>query len=290
MPPWTLPQGQFQFTLPARGATPSAVHVQVFQSTLPARGATRFFHLERPGLRAFQSTLPARGATRVFRVGRQPFQFQSTLPARGATARASSPHTRSGVSIHAPRAGSDWKLSRTRRAGPGFNPRSPRGERRQRLRTRPCERFVSIHAPRAGSDMPTWASPTPGQPFQSTLPARGATIRRTCEFAPRECFNPRSPRGERPIGGDTPLGAILCFNPRSPRGERRHYGAGSLFEQRVSIHAPRAGSDIHHVPSIGAVASFNPRSPRGERLLPAYGSRSPSRFNPRSPRGERLGS
>ena len=56
-----------------------------FQSTLPARGATRkTLEAEIPGI--FQSTLPARGATsKPARSGGIGSSFQSTLPARGAT-------------------------------------------------------------------------------------------------------------------------------------------------------------------------------------------------------------
>ena len=56
------------------------------------------------------------------------------------------------------------------------------------------------------------------------------------------------------------------FNPRSPDGERQV--ATSKFGQflRISIHAPRMGSDLfqHALPDAGH--DFNPRSPDGERL------------------------
>ena len=100
------------------------------------------------------------------------------------------------------------------------------------------------------------------------------------------------------------------FNPRSPDGERQV--ATSKFGQflRISIHAPRMGSDLfqHALPDAGH--DFNPRSPDGERLrdtlqhrllapisihAPRMGSdplfRLPqprcTHFNPRSPDGER---
>ena len=80
-------------------------------------------------------------------------------------------------------------------------------------------------------------------PFQSTLPARGATTLSICTPPVVEYFNPRSPHGERPPyrGGwkksfsfqstlpargatstvsDT-AHASTHFNPRSPHGERR---------------------------------------------------------------------
>jgi hypothetical protein len=78
--------------------------------------------------------------------------FQSTLPAWGAT-------TASTACITA-------RL--------GFNPRSPRGERRADGWKAARHLFVSIHAPRVGSD----------------------ELRAVCGGGWKS-FNPRSPRGER---------------------------------------------------------------------------------------------
>src|SRR5664280_1248988 len=77
----------------------------------------------------FQSTLPARGATRRACITRTLFAFQSTLPARGATLVNATLSPLWLVSIHAPRAGSDVTASLPSTPTPGFNPRSPRGER-----------------------------------------------------------------------------------------------------------------------------------------------------------------
>jgi len=79
----------------------------------------------------------------------------------------------------------------------------------------------------------------------------------------------------------------LYFNPRSPCGERHSAPQSSIRPGKISIHAPRAGSDA----GSGAIevggGDFNPRSPCGER--PAARSRPAisSNFNPRSPCGER---
>ena len=54
-----------------------------------------------------------------------------------------------------------------------FNPRSPHGERQPDERCNPSKHGISIHAPRTGSDR--FRDSNFQIPFQSTLPARGAT-------------------------------------------------------------------------------------------------------------------
>ena len=122
------------------------------------------------------------------------------------------------------------------------------------------------------------------------LSMRGATCT-FVELIPDYHFNPRSPRGERPLW--EPIGDVLIFyfNPRSPYGERLRMIQKQSYTGRISIHAPLAGSDRQtclHRRRAGSY--FNPRSPRGERP----GRQAPvathtGNFNPRSPRGERLG-
>ena len=145
------------------------------------------------------------------------------------------------ISIHAPRAGSDWDLH--------WSPE--------------CQ-SISIHAPRAGSDIVGVGGKLFMGKFQSMLPVRGATlpvqIRQPVSgisiHAPRAgsdpppgargsrwCnFNPCSPCGERP--SKTPLTAPRWnFNPCSPCGERLQQVGHRVFVAAISIHAPRAGSD-----------------------------------------------
>ena len=59
------------------------------------------------------------------------------------------------------------------------------------------------------------------------------------------------------------------------------------YSEKISIHAPRTGSDTGKKSARNRQNHFNPRSPHGERpgwcalaILPRY-------FNPRSPHGER---
>ena len=102
----------------------------------------------------FQSTHPARGATEFQPNQAKPFPFQSTHPARGATPNRSSKIQIKFISIHAPREGCD-ALAAFQHAG---------------------GHVISIHAPREGCD--EWISVKERLPeeFQSTHPARGATV------------------------------------------------------------------------------------------------------------------
>ena len=145
----------------------------------------------------FQSTLPARGATNGLNAAFNQCAFQSTLPARGATALGLEDGGAKGISIHAPRTGSDGARHRLPRHEGDFNPRSPHGERRNCMSSSPAASTISIHAPRTGSDS-----------------------RVTSSAADGTNFNPRSPHGER-REGKRPLEADRAdFNPRSPHGER----------------------------------------------------------------------
>ena len=100
------------------------------------------------------------------------------------------------------------------------------------------------------------------------------------------------------------------FNPRSPHGERRQGGGRQSQHHRISIHAPRTGSDgvtttqqmlqsifQSTLPARGATSvsakrkklssDFNPRSPHGERRQAQFAGNLLPHFNPRSPHGER---
>ena len=169
-----------------------------FQSTLPVRGATGTPPVPRTKDTCFNPRSPC--GERLQRQGDaiESMTFQSTLPVRGATPIRQQYTILSDVSIHAPRAGSDFLpfflapfsssfqstlpvRGATSRARPAdgsrerFNPRSPCGERHRQPARAGLNHVVSIHAPRAGSD-------------------RADRVDQIHD--PR--FNPRSPCGERP--------------------------------------------------------------------------------------------
>ena len=166
--------------------------------------------------------------------------FQSTLPARGATDALSVLIMRNAISIHAPCTGSDCNYLTPYICVYDFNPRSLHGERLAGVTT-----------------------PSSPLPFQSTLPARGATIIkahfhhdfRISIHAP--CTGSDAQKSFAALqthisihapctGSDspTPHQSILplYFNPRSLHGERHEPRLLFPFFD-ISIHAPCTGSD-----------------------------------------------
>ena len=114
---------------PHRGR-PGVVHLVRFQSTLPVWGATLVTQWHRAPVSEFQSTLPVWGATARSGAGSRSSRFQSTLPVWGATGPISVAISLDGISIHAPRVGSDCPARPPGgRPSTYFNPRSPCGER-----------------------------------------------------------------------------------------------------------------------------------------------------------------
>jgi len=166
--------------------------------------------------------------------------FQSTRPARGATCAVPKTNSESPVSIHAPRAGRDNGPSAESAPPASFNPRAPRGARHS----------ISHAAP-------------PNAWFQSTRPARGATI--------SILFN----RTHKPV------------SIHAPRAGRDIGSLSQRYSVNVSIHAPRAGRDCRRSIRAWCMGGFNPRAPRGARRSFALPHRTGTCFNPRAPRGAR---
>ena len=169
---------------------------------------------------AFQSTLPVWGATAALLCGRKSRGISIHAPRVGSDLSASaSAGARRGISIHAPRVGSDALADFIKDLGIDFNPRSPCGERLCVIKIDEQRVCISIHAPRVGSDEVPCSRPK-------------------C----RTHFNPRSPCGERP------------------------FPENKFFQLlRISIHAPRVGSDCLLASGRLLQIYFNPRSPCGER-------------------------
>ena len=146
--------------------------------------------------------------------------FLSTLPARGATEHSMTLTLRGGISIHAPREGSDRRPILTasygtvflstlpargattsamtaKRTKQDFYPRSPRGERR-RDRQRQTGNVGDFYprSPR-GERHPQAAGIHGADPISIHAPREGSDMPRPYRSDGIANFYPRSPRGER---------------------------------------------------------------------------------------------
>ena len=145
------------------------------------------------------------------------------------------------ISTHAPRTGSDPNAFCTLRMQSYFNPRSPHGERPERVAEILCISKISTHAPRTGSD--------------NSFDKKDGV---TCDF------NPRSPHGER-HGGGVLLVSLEIFQPTLPaRGATKRndlVARGLIFQPTL----PARGATVYDRAMCALLEDFNPRSPHGER-------------------------
>ena len=299
---------------PPRGERPDAFNLSrtewIISIHAPREGSDQSVSGSSTSLCRFQSTPPARGATLQTGVLSDGSRDFNPRPPRGERPVAQVNVGRlCGISIHAPREGSD--LSRLcKRALPAyfnprpprgerpvywffrstmsnFNPRPPRGERRER--GAPCSGGwnISIHAPREGSDHKLRHISPLGVNF-NPRPPRGERRLFMLSLQQPAYFNPRPPRGERRIQGVYMLRG-LNFNPRPPRGERRPEALMGVQLADISIHAPREGSDAYGACFSTATNTFQSTPPaRGATKAYPLIIRGLAYFNPRPPRGERL--
>ena len=124
-----------------------------------------------------------------------------------------------------------------------FNPRSPRGERREAHAGIVVGWVFQSTLPSRGAT-PRNAARKPAVSFQSTLPSRGATCPIPGHYLSRPRFNPRSPRGERPPGRpSSPPSA--GFQSTLPSLGATVTARRSAFLVKGSVHAPLADRDRH---------------------------------------------
>ena len=151
----------------------------------------------------------------------------------------------SAISIHAPRTGSDSPLRAPVSPAGNFNPRSPHGERLYRLLSNRRKRL-----------------------FQSTLPARGATLLGATAMPRRHYFNPRSPHGERHVSDDGKIDNLIFQSTLPARGATLRHMSFEPRQFLISIHAPRTGSDVPSERCIWIPARFQSTLPaRGATLF-----------------------
>ena len=125
----------------------------IFQSTLPARGATAPVQTTLAEASDFNPRSP-RGERLCSRVMLSPpFLISIHAPREGSDPNEyRRREVMQFISIHAPREGSDGIMGSDAGTSLNFNPRSPRGERRDGVKETPISGRISIHAPREGSD------------------------------------------------------------------------------------------------------------------------------------------
>ena len=159
----------------------------------------------------------------------------------GATQCGQHQRDTTGISIHAPRVGSDQPGRSTPSTIFVFQSTLPVwGATKDGVKVIQVQR-ISIHAPRVGSD------PGSGQ-----------------ERLVESDFNPRSPCGERPDKIDQISGRNLFQSTLPVWGATKAMQFNSQ-EAEISIHAPRVGSDSSGKSWWSWPGHFNPRSPCGER-------------------------
>ena len=154
------------------------------------------------------------------------------------------------ISIHAPREGGDILLVTRSPLHRDFNPRPPRGGR--------------PGSPRH------WCAYTG---FQSTPPARGATLPDHATGRNALHFNPRPPRGGR-RHTYCRIHSTQKFQSTPPARGATHPHDNDSKQNIISIHAPREGGDGLPQGLSWPRNYFNPRPPRGGRHGTAIRSRS----------------
>ena len=171
-----------------------------------------------------------------------------------------------------------------------FNPHTP-----QRVRTVPPQLipFRSIdfnpHTPRGVRPRRSSAGGAI-LPFQSTHPARGATVVSDGHLVPARTF-----QSTHPARGATPHQSRRLLGPRHisihtpARGVRLGPAAWRDAQYLFQSTHPARGATGLPVHQYRHTANFNPRTPRGVRPDTAYRPPRCTYFNPRTPRGVRRG-
>ena len=184
--------------------------------------------------------------------------FQPPLPLRGATTSCSTAQCGSCFNPRSP-CGERRCSPSPPRGTARFNPRSPCGERRATEKKRENLGSFQPTLPLRGATTPAPPSPE-ARVFQPTLPLRGATATGAPARRWSSSFNPRSPCGERRSSRPS-TSPSASFNPRSPCGERRWRDLHQALLQRVSTHAPLAGSDGYSCSRPRLSSLFQPTLP-----------------------------
>ena len=126
---------------------------------------------------------------------------------------------------------------------------------------------ISIHASREGSDLPVDFLLRRQYAFQSTLPAREATLPEITLDEYLKDFNPRFPRGKRPIDSHIQRPTLIISIHASREGSDLVMFPSFAISLRFQSTLPAREATIHDIPQPLAADHFNPRFPRGKRLV-----------------------
>ena len=168
-----------------------------------------------------------------------------------------------GVSIHAPRAGRDYRPRGGRSPRQSFNPRAPCGARRD---VWDVEKLAESFNPRApyGARQPHYIGICQKQLFQSTRPVRGATGIHGASVTVH-VVSIHAPRAGRDLLCGCCQGRHWRFNPRAPCGARPWRSKSITVTLEFQSTRPVRGATTSSLPNPRTIRRFNPRAPCGAR-------------------------
>ena len=168
-------------------------------------------------------------------------KFQSTLPARGATGLSQNVKPDQLFQSTLPARGATG-LSQNVKPDQLFQSTLPARGATLEILANNIVYIISIHAPRTGSDHGAVQPAQHCTLFQSTLPARGATKASEKSRRPRTIFQSTLPARGATVR-DIVLSHVLRISIHAPRTGSDSIIDGVTGSIDISIHAPRTGSD-----------------------------------------------
>ena len=145
-----------------------------------------------------------------------------------------------------------------------FNPRTPRGVRRQERTVYLVYPAISIHAPREGCDKRAVCLHSLA-PISIHAPREGCDRKAFKSISKAKHFNPRTPRGVRQGPSGRCSRDSDNFNPRTPRGVRPSTGCPQCRRTYFNPRTPRGVRRAKAIRALYPDVNFNPRTPRGVR-------------------------
>ncbi len=217
-----------------------------------------------------------------------PALFQSTHPARGATASVANGGWWPAISIHTPREGCDHPASLIPFRSIDFNPHTPRGVRPRRSSAGGAILpFQSTH-PARGATVVSDGHLVPARTFQSTHPARGATPHQSRRLLGPRHISIHAPREGCDGAAVSASAWVWIFQSTHPARGATRPRSEERGRAGISIHAPREGCDPWRMPTLADEKVFQSTHPARGATPGRQSARPELRyFNPRTPRGVR---